>query len=168
MDNRYLTLLLLPFVTRTILLVSFARLANKPLSTAELAVDVHRQHIFSLAGFSFTAGIAVAVLERTLRASFTLPLACLMFSFLVFLFSLNIQSYKATRWQDQLGTAATECGYLAMIVAVASLVLTEITGPLSIVLAILAITIWGSDHCIRLLILSRYLGVLNERSRHRS
>jgi len=66
--------------------------------------DLQRTFIFSLAGFSFTAVAGMAVLEGAVRVSLQLPAWYVLVSFVALITSLNIQSYKSSRWQGQIAT----------------------------------------------------------------
>ena len=143
--------LLLPFLTRMVLCIRFWTHAKQRLTEDEQDRETHRTIILALAGFSFTGLLALVVLESALQQELSIAISCLLFSFLSFMVSLNLQSYKFHYWQDQLGTAFIDAGTLALILSVLSILVTSQQDPkFATTLSVLALTAWVVDHSIRL------------------
>lgn len=123
--------------------------------------DVHRTFIFSLAGFSFTAVAGFAALESSLRVGLQLPTWYVLASFVAFIASLNMQSYKVKRWQNQLATAMLEIGTLSLMLALVALLFTAPFGRIFqwCATAITLLT-WYVDHVVRMMIDNKYLAAL--------
>jgi hypothetical protein len=105
------------------MMIKFALLPSTPLSASELDRATNRAVILALAGFSFSALLALAVLDAKRVAGLQDAIKLLLSSFLAFYSSLNLQSYKARRWEDQLATGLKEAasGWLLFsVVAVVS------------------------------------------------
>ena len=83
--------------------------------------EAHRSHILALAGFSFSGLLALVVLEAALLQGLHVAIYCLLLSFLFYMFALNLQGYKARRWQDQVATATMDVASLALILSVLSI-----------------------------------------------
>ncbi|MBL1215811.1 MAG: hypothetical protein HND52_20760 [Ignavibacteriae bacterium] len=154
----------IPFLTRLILIGFFRTLMKDILEEEELDRDSHRNYILAMTGFSFSGLLAVTLLEATVIQGFNLTIFYLFISFLFFLFSLNFQGYKSRRWQDQLSTAFTEIASLSLILSIISvLFIKKFDQTFSLVLSILAFSIWSMDHIIRLCLQSKYLFKKKER-----
>jgi hypothetical protein len=137
------------------------------LSEEELDRDSHREYIAAMAGFSFTALIALILLDASFTASFRLPIYYLLLSFLAYLFALNLQGYKATRWQDEAGTAAMDVGSLCLILSIVVLLVTQIhDGRFSSLLSVLAIGIWLLHHILHISFEHRYLSARRRSDGH--
>ncbi|MBW2620863.1 MAG: hypothetical protein JRC56_05985 [Deltaproteobacteria bacterium] len=78
--------------------------------------ESHRSHILTLAGFSFTGLLAIAVLDATLVQDFRFAVYYLLVSFLCYLSALNFQGYKSKRWHDQLATALMDVASLSLMI----------------------------------------------------
>lgn len=120
--------------------------------------DANRGYILSLAGFSFTAVAALIVLDATTKVTLQLPIWFVLVSFLSFLASLNLQSYKSTRWQNQLAAALLEAGTLSLVLAIIALLFgATFDRVFQFAAATLALLTWAVDHSVRLWIDNRYL-----------
>ncbi len=120
--------------------------------------DIHRGYIFSLAGFSFTAVTGLLVLEASIKIKLQLAIWFVLISFLAFIASLNLQSYKSTRWQNQLATSLQESGTLSLVLALCSLLISSSFDPVFQWVAVLLSGLtWSVDHCVRLWLEHRYL-----------
>lgn len=151
-------LVLFPVATRFALGMRFWRHVGDVLPKEQLDRETHRQYILTLAGFSFTALIAIAVLDRALRQNFALPTLYLLLSFMLFLLAANVQGYKARRWQDDFASAATEAATLGMILSIIAILFTgDLVAQGGRIIAILGVGIWLLDHIIRLRIEYSYL-----------
>lgn len=140
-----------PIMTRGILCLNFLKEMKDTLSEKELDKESHRTHILTLAGFSFSGLLAIVVLDVALRQDFHFAIYYLLISFLGYLVALNLQSYKAKRWEDQLATAFMDTASLCLILSVLSILNSQKFSPnFAYALSILAISIWLIDHWLRL------------------
>ena len=147
----------IPFITRGILSLRFRPKMSETLAEDENDRENHRTLIMALAGFSFAALLAIAVLDTTTQR-FRLPTYYLLISFLSYYFALNLQGYKFARWHDQLGDALVEAASLSLILAVITVVwATYANEPFAWFVIILALAVWLVDHVIRLWLSARYL-----------
>lgn len=148
----------IPLITRGLMCVRWHSLMLKHLPEEAQERDVQRTFIFSLAGFSFTAVAGMAVLEGALRISLQLPAWYVLVSFVALIASLNLQSYKSTRWQSQLATASLEVGTLALMLSLVALLYTAaFSNTFRCVAAVITLAPWALDHLIRLILDYRYL-----------
>jgi hypothetical protein len=158
MKNLWFVIPFFPLITRLFIIIHFRNMMKEILSENELDRDSHRNYILALTGFSFSGLLAVSLLEATVIKGFYLTIYYLFISFLLFLLSLNYQSYKARRWQDQLATSFSEIASLSLILSVISvLFINKLDYSFSISLSILAILIWLFDHFTRIFLQSNYL-----------
>lgn len=119
--------------------------------------DLHRATILSFAGFSFTAVAGLAVLDANTRSSLQLPIWYVLISFVAYLSASNLQSYKTTRWHNQLAFALADTGSLSLSLTIVVLILGATLAPW-FYYAVGAVTLgaWLLDHSLRLLIDHRY------------
>ena len=117
-----LFLLLVPVGVRLFVGSRFSDVMGDVLPEAELDRDSHRTLIAAMAGFSFTAVAALAVLDVSTQLRVGSALFLLFGSFLAYLWALNIQGYKARRWHDMFGNTLVEVAMLAMLLALCSLI----------------------------------------------
>jgi len=147
-----------PITTRFFLILAFRTLAADTLSECELDRDRHRTVILALAGFSFTATIALFVLHSSTKLELGLPIYHVLLSFSVSLMAMNVQSYKSSRWHDQLATALNEVATLSLALALASMIFyNPFSASLRNALLVIASLPWFLDHIIRLVVQARYL-----------
>jgi low temperature requirement protein LtrA len=147
-----------PIITRGILYLNFPNEMKDTLSKEELDKESHRTHILTLAGFSFSGLLAIVVLDVALRQDFHFSIYYLLMSFLGYLVALNLQSYKAKRWEDQIATAFMDIASLCLILSVLSILISQKFSPgFAYPLSILAISIWLIDHWLRLRFQWKYL-----------
>ena len=147
----------IPFITRGILSLRFRPKMSETLAEDENDRESHRTLILALAGFSFAALLAIAVLDTTTQR-FRLPTYYLLISFLSYYFALNLQGYKFSRWHDQLGDALVEAASLSLILAVMAIVWVSYPNELfTWAVSVLALGVWLADHIIRLSLSARYL-----------
>jgi hypothetical protein len=122
------------------------------------ARDEHRGYAINLAGFTFSAFLAVALLGATTQAGLSVTVYYLLLSFLGYFASICIQSYKAQLWQDQIGTIALDIGTLSLLLAISSvLYVGALTLTMSLILTFIVAATWTTDHVIRLYILRTHL-----------
>ena len=148
--------LVFPVLTRAVLLTRFWRLAPDYLKPAELDRESHRGYILTLAGFSFTGLLGLAVLDQATQQNLELATLFLVVSFGSFMFALDVQSYKARRWQDDLATAAVDVARLGMLLSVLAVLFA---GPRSRSLKLAAwivVIVWLVDHVTRFRLEWRY------------
>ena len=82
----------------------------------------------------------------------------LLVSFLTYLWALNLQGYKAYRWQGEAATALSETGSLCLVLALVSLLVSSKFGkPFVFATSLLAIAVWFIDHAMRIRIDWKYL-----------
>ncbi len=156
---------LVPLITRSILCMRWRRLMSTDIPEAAQERDVHRGFILSLAGFSFTAVAGLAVLDSPTRVSLQLPTWYVLASFVSLLSSLNLQSYKVTRWQNQMATALLEVGTLSLMLAVVALLFTASFGRVfQLSAGTITLSLWFIDHLVRLSLDSRYLSELHSKT----
>src|SRR5688572_18295865 len=118
-------LLLVPvaaIVLRLILLIKFCLTTDRAPTEDELDRKGNREIILPLAGFSFTALLALVVLDANRVAGLRWPILFLLLSFLGFYASLNLQAYKARRWHDQVATGLKEAAAGWLILSVVAIV----------------------------------------------
>ncbi|MDH4270929.1 MAG: hypothetical protein OEW18_03020 [Candidatus Aminicenantes bacterium] len=147
-----------PIVTRGILYQKFQKETKDVLTKKKQDKESHRTYIMTLAGFSFSGLLAMVVLDTTLRQDFRFSIYYLFMSFLGYVFALNLQGYKATRWQDQLATASMDMASLCLILSILSILMTQNFSPAFVYpMSIVAILIWLIDHGLRLRFGFKYL-----------
>ncbi|MEX3930049.1 hypothetical protein AB4Y36_39685 [Paraburkholderia sp. BR10936] len=140
---------------------------NEVVPEAAQERDVHRTFIFSLAGFSFTAVAGLAVLDANTRVSLKVPTWYVFVSFVAFMSSLNVQSYKVTRRHNQIATGLQEVGVLSLMLALIALLFTANFGTLyQWAGAVLAWGAWFTDHIIRWRLDNRFLSEFFKKSQN--
>jgi hypothetical protein len=157
---------LLPIVSRGLLVWRFWGQMQDVLSEEEHDRESNRSLILAFAGFSFTGVTALIVLEPTVKQSVRGAVFFLLVSFLSYLWALNLQSYKATRWQGEAASALADVGSLSLVMALVSLLVTSAFGEMFVGgTALLAIGVWGMDHFTRLRLDWCYLRSLQKRAK---
>ncbi len=157
---------LVPLVTRFVLGLYWHRLMPEMLPEEAHERDLHRATILGLAGFSFTAAAGLAVLDANTLAGLQLPIWYVVVSFVSFISALNLQSYKASRAQDQFATALIEAGTLSLTLTLVTLLLgANFTPWFNYSATSVALAAWGLDHIIRLRIEHSYFKERDERIR---
>lgn len=153
-------LVFFPLVTRVFLIMRFRHLMGKGLCEGEQDRETHRAIILPMAGFTFSALLALAVLESDRARGLTFSILSLFISFLGYVEALNLQGHKDARWQDELGNACMEIGSLGLILSMVGVLLSQLHQSFIIwVLSLLAILIWLFDHVIRLRLIWKYLSL---------
>lgn len=128
--------------------------------------DLHRATILGLAGFSFTAAAGLAVLDANTRAGLQLPIWYVLVSFVAFTSALNLQSYKASRGQNQLAMGLIETGTLSLTLTLVTLLLgAKFASWFNYAATSLALAAWALDHIIKLRIEHCYYRERDERKR---
>jgi hypothetical protein len=147
----------LPTVTRGFMSQWFRSLMFEELEESEKDRDTHRSVIIPMAGFSFTALLALVVAEAGLQLEFQLSIYFLFLSFLGYFVSLNLQSYKSCRWHDLVSITLIETASFSLILAIINIIMTKMHGDMYFNLSLVAIVVWIMDHSIRYFLLWRYL-----------
>lgn len=152
------------FLTRGVLCLWFRSDMSEVLTEDEQDREAHRTHILALAGFSFSALLALVILEATMRAQLQLAIYYLLVSFLCFLSALNIQGYKARRWQDQLGTALVDAATLSLVLSVVNVLYVQRLGSprFAMLASAAALLAWVVDHVLRVRFQWAYLKTKGE------
>jgi hypothetical protein len=120
--------------------------------------EVHRSTVLALMGFSFSGTVALLVVNAKVELNLLKPTYFLLVSFLSYFIVLNLQQYKAQRWQDDIGDGFLESGHFALILSVASLIWTsEAPNLYKYILVCMAILVWLVDFAVRIWITWRYL-----------
>lgn len=155
----------LPLVTRLLLGLRWHRLMLETLPEEAQERDLQRSFIFSLAGFSFTAVAGLAVLDSAVRVNLQVPTWYVLLSFVALFSSLNVQAYKASRWQNQTALALLEVGTLSLMLSLVALLFSaSFTCSFRIAATSVTLGAWAIDHLIRLVIDNKYLSALSKRT----
>ena len=167
MDIIWITLPFIPLVTHMLIIIFNCKKMCVVLSQNELDRDTHRSYILALSGFSFTALLAVVLLEATVVQGLHFVIYYLLLSFLFFLAALNIQGYKAKRWQDELATSFADIATLSLILSIIFVLFSpnfknNFDIRFSVSITILASLIWALDHFYRIYLQFSYYKDLRE------
>lgn len=146
----WLLILFVPVLTRTALCWFNHSEMGSALPEPVKAREAHRNVIIPMAGFSFTALLALAVTDANFGIDLRIPIALLVVSFTGFYAAMNIQSYKHTALHDQIANTAYELGTLGLFASVAFIIVSNPDLGPSKYLALGALLVWFVDHAIRL------------------
>lgn len=128
--------------------------------------DPQRVIILPLAGFSFTAVAALAVLDVSSRPGLQLSVWYGLVSFIAYLGSFNLQSYKVSRWQNQLATGLIEVGSLSLLLTLISLLFHAKFEPMfQWIACVIGLAAWSIDHAIKLWIDHQYFRAVDAKLR---
>ena len=120
--------------------------------------DVNRSFILSLAGFSFTAVAGFSVLQAADRIALQLPTWYVLLSFVAYISTLNVQSYKSTRLHNQFATALVELATFSLMISLVALLFAASFDPVFQWAAlIVTLAAWALDHGFRLYLDYDYL-----------
>lgn len=145
-------------VTRALLVMKFLGQMGEILPEAEQDREGNRALILAFAGFSFTGVTALIVLEPAIQQTIRGAVFFLLVSFLAYLWALNLQGYKAYRWQSEAAGALAETGSLCLVLALVSLLIySRFSGSFVASTSLLALGVWLFDHVIRWRIDYQYL-----------
>ncbi len=89
---------LFPIIVRLFVLLQFKSQWKRILTIEAQDRNTHRTHIMTFAGFTFSALLAVALLNQTIIPNLHYTLYYLLIGFLFFVFAYNIQGYKDYTW----------------------------------------------------------------------
>jgi len=152
---------LLPLVTRLFLCLNCYKVMHQVPPEEAQERDVNRSFILSLAGFSFTAVAGFAVLDATTRIALQLPTWYVLLSFVSYISTLNAQSYKTNRLQNQVATALVEIGTLSLMLSLIALLFSaSFSCKFQWIAATITFGAWLIDHVLRLRFDYHFLRVL--------
>ena len=153
----YYALPALPAAVRLLVVVRFSGYMGTVLPEAALDRLDHRTVYSAFASISLAALLALVALPGDLKAR-QLPVWFMLVSFLLFLGALNLQTYKAKRWQDFVGDAMFEGATLALISAVIAFILvSEFPFEYKIAALTIATVVWLIDFSLRVFFAVSYL-----------
>jgi hypothetical protein len=151
-----LSLILIPcsaIISRLLIVARFKSMRNLVPTEAELDREGNRATILPLAGFSFTALLALVVLDASKVIGLRVSVLLLLLSFLGYYLSFNLQSYKARRWQDQLATALKEAASGWLLLSVVGVIQQAPASTLfKLSISLIALSVWLVDLAIRVVI----------------
>ena len=146
-----------PLVVRSIFAIKIRKHLKDTLGEEESDRSEIRSYVLALGGFSFTALIALAVLEPNIQQDLQLPIYYVFISFLCYLFALNLQGYKSKRCTDLLSDTLLETASLCLIFTILSLLFVSRLDVIFMYsISILSILIWLLDFIIRIRILNKF------------
>ncbi|MBX2992867.1 MAG: hypothetical protein KF749_17075 [Bacteroidetes bacterium] len=158
MEIIYFIIPLFPLLIRFLFIGLVARELGELLPEEENDRTEIRSYILALAGFSFTALVALALLEPTLQRNIQYPIYYVFLSFIFYFFAQNLQGYKNKRWHDVISDALIETASLCLILTVVALLLvTNLNTVFVYSVTVLALSMWLLDFIIRLCIQIDYL-----------
>lgn len=141
----------LPIPLRLAVMILFALTPGRKLTPSELDRAGARAIILPMAGFSFSALLALVVLDASRTLKLQEPILLLLLSFLGYYSSLSLQSYKLWLWQDQLGTALREAASGWLLFSVVAIVnMARSSGSFAPLVTSLAVGVWSIDVLIRI------------------
>jgi hypothetical protein len=149
-------LLFVPLLARGLQTLWYSGVMSEDLDEADLDRETHRTVLLALAGFSFSALLALVALDRSIVEKNTPAVVALMASFLAHLFALNLQGYKARRWHEQASDALMETASLGLVLAIPAFILRSSAGAEFKWLSLFScLAVWGTDFGIRWYIAGR-------------
>ena len=119
--------------------------------------DTHRSVIAAMEGFSFSALLALCLVDAKLNIDLNLPIYFIFLSFTCYLAAFNLQGYKNFRWQDLLSDVLMECGSLTLLLTITSILAIHLYSSLHMALSVLVLVVWLYDHVLRYRKLWRHL-----------
>jgi hypothetical protein len=141
---------LLPFLSRGIVSAMNWQRMKEPVPAKVQDRETYRTLILTLAGFSFTGLLGVTVASTALGTNLDYTAYYLLFSFLSFIATLNIQSYKNFIWLDVLSDMFFDSAILTLILSVAVIIIVATFSLWVKTLVILGLIFWLVDHAIQL------------------
>lgn len=135
-----------PLAVRIGLMWKFKRFMHESLSVEEQQQEEHRTVILALAGFSFTAALALPAYGVSAGVDVLLPTFYVVLSFLCYLAALNAQAYKYTRWHDQIASGLADVASFCLLAATIGMAsLLKPPRPYLYFLVFAACAVWGVD-----------------------
>lgn len=154
LDPRYLLPLapFIPFATRGVIYFLYRSYVTGDLNLSVEYRAANRSFILTLAGFSFTALLALSVVDAQVPGSpLQLPVYYLLISFLCYFIVMNLQKYPYRGWTQQVDSALIETASLAFLLAVATIIASASDNSFyNVVVPILAVGVWVADHVIEI------------------
>lgn len=159
---------LVPILTNATLFFVFRHEMRENLASEdEQDREAHRSYIAVMTGFTFAALLGLVLLDPANAQGLQLAIFSLLVSFFCYLGALNLQGYKAKRWQDQISNTLIDTASISLILAIIA-VLCRDSFPTWI--RVFTVTggsiVWLTDHVIRFTIQWKYIkakgGVQNE------
>lgn len=148
-QGTWLSIAVIPILTRGLMYWRHRKVMRESICEDEKDRDTHRSVIIPMGGFSFTALLALAISDAKFNIGLRVPIMFLVISFTAFYFAMNMQSYKHTRRDDLVATAAYDLAMLCLFLAVAHIVLSNVNLGLTRFWAVIALIFWLIDHVIR-------------------
>lgn len=141
----------IPFIIRLLFVLANKKLLHNILPEAENDRAEIRSLILALSGLSFTALVALSILEPNIKQNIHFSIYYVFLSFLFYFFALNLQGYKNKRWHDILSDALIEAASLCLILTVIGLLfVSNLNLSFIYSISVFAILIWLADFIIRL------------------
>jgi FtsH-binding integral membrane protein len=109
----------------------------------------HRALLLGLAAIAFTALLGLVALPGKLEDR-QVPIWFTFWSFCALVAALNLQGYKARRWQDLLADALMESAILALLASVLAYILaSDLAADFKLVCLVLGAIVWSVDFLAR-------------------
>jgi hypothetical protein len=148
--NLWYFLPFVPFATRGLIFLIFR---NYIAERIELSVEyraAERSFILALAGFSFSALLALAVVDASLpELPLRLEVYYLLISFLCYFSVVNLQKYKDKGWHEQLELTLMDTASLSLLLSVSAIIFAANPDTAyGYIVVILALGVWLIDHVI--------------------
>ncbi|MBX2976399.1 MAG: hypothetical protein KF721_09710 [Ignavibacteriaceae bacterium] len=141
----------IPFIIRFIFVCFLKEYLSQILPETENDRSEIRSYVLTLSGFSFTALVALSILEPNIQQNIQFSIYYAFLSFLFYLFALNLQGYKNKRWHDVLSDTLLESASLCLILTVIGLLfVSNLNSYFVYGISAFAIIIWLIDFIIRL------------------
>ncbi|HQR52450.1 MAG TPA: hypothetical protein PLZ79_04210 [Burkholderiales bacterium] len=138
-----------PVLTTAMIALRFSRLMKKALTPERWNPARSRTVSLSMAGFSFTGVVGIAVLQESIQKTLELPMYYLVLSFLCYLCAANLESYKFFVSRQMISHALTESASLSLTCAVVSVVFLGGYGqPFTLILLAIAVVGWLGNHAL--------------------
>ena len=151
-DSLPYTAPLIPLLVRVVLIGRYRTQLRVPMEEEEKSRSENRTLILALAGFSFTGALGLLAYGTAPNTSdIRIPSFYVFISFICYLFSLNVQSYKALRWHDHIGAGMLDMGTFCLILSVVSMfLLIKFDLPYKISILAFSSTVWLQDLVVRI------------------
>ncbi|MGA2587329.1 MAG: hypothetical protein ABSF88_09945 [Candidatus Aminicenantales bacterium] len=148
----FILLPMIPFITRSILFIKYFSKMGGQITNEEKDRESHRSYILPLAGFSFAGLIGLIVVDASKLIHYSYPIYYIFLSFIFFIFSANLQSYKSRLWEDQIATGCIDIANFCLILCIISLLFAaHIDKTMTYTLAVIAFILWLFDHIMRMI-----------------
>jgi hypothetical protein len=149
---------ILPILVRGFFTLKVKKQLNTILTEKELDRSNIRNIVLVLAGFSFTALLALILVETNTKHGLLFPIYFSFISFIIYLITFNLQGYKSKRWEEIISDTLLETASLCLVLTVIHLIFSSGLNKVFIYLiATIGIIGWAIDFFIRLKIQFKYL-----------